>query len=373
MKKIRSILTALFSVIIVLGVLAIFIATGSNKILDYINTVEHVETRNLLVAKDTDGYWTITNDNDSTPFKILQLSDVHFGSSNFVQKKDQLALTAIRDVVGATKPDLVIFTGDILYPSFFRSGCINNEKMIRNFGAFMDKLDVYWAPVFGNHDGESFAKWNKEKLSTYYESLDKCLFQRGPTDIDGYGNYVIKLLNSDSTLNTALFLMDSQAYYNGNMLRYDNIHDNQVDWYKSTIDDLSEGQSLPIQSMIYCHIPDRIYKTAWDLYKEGSAEVVYHFGIKDDGIHCSREEGKLWDAIIEKASTKAMFCGHDHCNNFSISYKGVQLTYGLSIDYTAYPFMKQHSAQRGGTLVKIDKHKNYTIKQIFQDNNYQEQ
>lgn len=357
-----------------MGVLTSLISVGSDSIQTLFDDVEPVITRNLEVKKDDeDGYWTITNDDDSQPFRILQVSDVHFGSSMLAKGKDRLALTAVKNLVTEVKPDLVVLTGDILYPSFFRSGSINNERMIKNFGTFMEKLDVYWAPIFGNHDAESFAKWNKTQLSEYYESLDKCLFQSGPDDVDGSGNYIIKLLNSDGSLNTALFMMDSQAYLNGNMIVYDCIHDNQVDWYCDEINRLEAETGQPIQSILYEHIPDQAYKTAWNLYQDGSDEVTYHFGVKNDGIHSAKKPGKIWNAIVEKGSTKAIFCGHDHENNFSITYKGVQLTYGLSIDYTAYPTLRYKTAQRGGTLLKIENDKTFSIKHIYQDDNYIEQ
>ena len=50
-------------------------------------------------------------------------------------------------------------------------------------------------------------------------------------------------------------------------------------------------------------------------------------------------------------STKAIFCGHDHLNDFSVLYEGVRYTYSKSIDYTAYLFqgIAKKSEQRGGT------------------------
>lgn len=46
-----------------------------------------------------------------------------------------------------------------------------------------------------------------------------------------------------------------------------------------------------------------------------------------------------------------MFCGHDHLNTLSLVYKGIQLTYGMSIDYLGYKGIVKRHTQRGGTLI----------------------
>ena len=46
-----------------------------------------------------------------------------------------------------------------------------------------------------------------------------------------------------------------------------------------------------------------------------------------------------------------MFCGHDHLNTLSLEYKGIRMTYGMSIDYLGYNDMKKRYIQRGGTLI----------------------
>jgi len=55
--------------------------------------------------------------------------------------------------------------------------------------------------------------------------------------------------------------------------------------------------------------------------------------------------------MLELGSTKGVFCGHDHENNFSIEYKGIQLSYGMSIDYLAYIGISKVGAQRGCKVI----------------------
>jgi hypothetical protein len=68
--------------------------------------------------------------------------------------------------------------------------------------------------------------------------------------------------------------------------------------------------------------------------------------------------------MVELGSTKAIFCGHDHLNDFSVTYKGIRLTYGKSIDYLAYYNIKNSHWQRGGTVIEIAPDSSFTIDQV---------
>ena len=57
--------------------------------------------------------------------------------------------------------------------------------------------------------------------------------------------------------------------------------------------------------------------------------------------------------MLETGSTKGVFSGHDHYNNFSIEYKGIRLTYGMSVDYLAYPGIYKKGSQRGCTMISV--------------------
>lgn len=57
--------------------------------------------------------------------------------------------------------------------------------------------------------------------------------------------------------------------------------------------------------------------------------------------------------MLELGSTQAIFCGHDHKNNFSLDYKGIRLTYGMSVDYLAYPGIYKLGIQRGCTMISF--------------------
>ena len=120
--------------------------------------------------------------------------------------------------------------------------------------------------------------------------------------------------------------------------------------------------------MLFFHIPLQQYRDAYELYEQGSDEVKYFFGENGETminkVCCSDYPSKLFDTALELGSTKAMFCGHDHYNNMSLEYKGIRLTYGMSIDYLAMPGIDEDTAQRGATLITCHSDSTFDIEQI---------
>ena len=66
-------------------------------------------------------------------------------------------------------------------------------------------------------------------------------------------------------------------------MKYDRIHDNQVEWYKNQINALTEenGGETP-KSLAFFHIPLIEYKDAWQEYVDNDSQdtenVKYYYG-----------------------------------------------------------------------------------------------
>jgi len=349
-----------------------FISTNAN--IKKAEAFEKVVYENQLVPeKDKNGYWTFTTDRE---LKVMQLTDVHIGGGFLSSKKDSMAMNAVAAMVTAEKPDLVIITGDLSYPVPFQAGTFNNLSPARIFGALMDSLGVYWTIGFGNHDTEAYSYYGREDLSELYgEKYEFCIFEAGPEEVDGYGNQIINVKNSDGIITQALYVIDSHSYVDGDILgimwKYDNIHENQVQWYKDTIKALNEENNetykklgkkteSDIKSAAFFHIPLTEQKDAWYEYAENdfkdTENVKFHYGVAGESkkvVYCGIGEDEMFEAMLETGSTKAVFCGHDHYNNFSVEYKGIRLTYGMSVDYLAYPGIYKKGSQRGCTLINF--------------------
>jgi len=354
---------ALFSIATIAVVLAIVMTIQPKQNLDLVAAIQPVEHRELEVKKDLEGYWTITKPDDSE-LVILQLTDIHLGNGIFTKGRDKLAIEAVTKIVNYVKPDLIICTGDNVYPINIQGGNGNNLASFKVFAGMMEAFGIPWAVTFGNHDSEFLSLYTKQQLGEYLLTLEHCIYDLGPADIHGVGNYVIKVLNSDGSINNALFVIDSNAYEGYNPWHYDKIYDDQIAWYEDTLRAISPPEADLVPSLAFLHIPLNEFADAWSLYKEGSDEVEFLGGIAgepNEKVCDPYSKGNMFEKMVELGSTKAVFVGHDHYNNWSIRYKGIELSYGYSIDYLAYPDAIKNTFQRGGTIIKIADDGSYSV------------
>ena len=359
--------------------------------------------------------------------------------------RDDWAMTAVTSIVREADPDLIVVTGDMVFTQNLVSlitGTNDNYEAFRKAADFIDSFGIPWAFTFGNHDeeGELLEEMNddnvrvKKALGAYLTSgnIKNCLYADGPDEINGCGNYVINVLNRNGSVNTSLVFFDSGSYIKtldestgkmvGGIWNYEYVHDDQLDWYEAAIKKISASEGRVVPSMIFQHIPLPIYQTVLDAYMaaleaKGEAwrdtikyeweygkertleteigEITYHGGVcnKENQQVChpfigtyrgvEYDGGHEFDRILALGSTKYVFCGHDHRNTFSFTYKGVRLTYGMSIDYSAvgllpesiYPNQNIYDEieQRGGTLITLNAESSVSISQVpFTRNLYRE-
>ena len=342
----------------------------------YINSVPVVEHNSHKIDyNEQTGVYTITS--SAEDFKILHLTDIHIGGSLYSYSKDMKALKACFAEIEHTRPDLVVVTGDLCFPLGIMSMSLNNSAPVQQFAAFMRNTGIPWAFTYGNHDTETLSTLNKTELNEVYKALSyktsgNLLYPYIQPDIMGRNNQLIELRNTDGSLNTGLFLIDSNAYTGEGINVYDYIHDDQVDWYADEVQRMNSEAGHTVNSFVFFHIPLQQYKTATELYLSGSNEVKYFFGenpgdhggITNDLVCCSDYPSKMFDTALELGSTTGFFCGHDHYNNASIEYKGIRLTYGMSIDYLAMPGIEKETKQRGAELITIHPDSSWDVEQI---------
>ena len=338
----------------------------------YINSVSKLgdgETR--IEYDDETGIYTLTSSKDE--FRILHLTDIHIGGSLYSYRKDMMALRACYAEIEYTRPDFVIVTGDLCFPLGIMSLSLNNTAPVNQFAAFMRNIGIPWAFTYGNHDTESIASADIDEIDGVYRALSyktsgTLLYPYIQPNITGRNNQLIELRRSDGTLNTALFLLDSNAYTGDGVNSYDYIHDDQVDWYADEAERLGVEAGHTVNSLVFFHIPLQEYRTAYELYESGSDEVEYYFGENGERminkVCCSEYPSSLFDRMTELGSTTGTFCGHDHYNNMSLGYRGIRLTYGMSIDYLAMPGIEYDTAQRGAELITIYSDSSWDVRQI---------
>ncbi len=359
-KVLLGILIALLCIIaIITAINTICVASCKN----YIKSINPVSYSSQLTPEEKNDYTTFVTDND---FRVMQLSDVHIGAGFMSVKKDNQAINAVAAMVAEEKPDLVIVTGDIAYPVPFQAGTFNNKTGAVIFASLMEKLGVYWCPAFGNHDTEAYSYFSREDISELYSNRQKyphCLFQSGPKDVDGYGNYIVNVQTSKGEITQSFVMLDSHSYidndYFGIMWKYDCVHKNQVEWYEQQIKALTKiNNNKTPKSLMFFHMPPQEMLTAYNEYKENgykdTANSKYtggKAGEKDLVVYPSEKNYGLFDKCLELGSTKGIFFGHDHLNNFTMLYKDIQLTYDYTVDYLAYVGINKYGTQRGCTMI----------------------
>lgn len=322
------------------------IATSLN--LSFIKSFSPVEYESQLAPSEKNGYMTFTSDRE---IKVVQISDVHLGNCLISLSDDRKTLEEIASMLYAEKPDLLVVTGDIAFPIPGTAGIISNMGAHDIFAAFMEKLVVYYAVTLGNHDSNLAFSSSRPNVGKLYENekYPHSLFSSGPTDVDGIGNYVINLENTDGEITRSLIMLDSNAYEKHDFLgfngTYDYIHENQIDWYSDTIDALTAANDgvTPVSSL-FLHIPPQEYRDAWEEYYDNGMKDTVNVQYTDTGdsagksekVCCPDTEDALFETLLSKRSTDSVFCGHDHVNNYTLKYKGIYLTYSMTSNYFVY-------------------------------------
>lgn len=378
----------------------IFIANACCRqdLIKYIDTFDKVSYDDQLVpTKDTEtGYYTFKTDRD---LKILQLTDIHIGGGHSSSLQDKKTIYEVNTILQKEKPDLVVLDGDNTFcvPGLiFRGGdTFNNYETAKVVIHLFEHAGVYFTTVFGNHDTEAFDYTSRVDLGKLYQSDDYkyCIFESNFQDTAENGqtsvtNQCIVLKNNDDSIRKAIMLIDSNAYNDNSLAAtinwdYDVIHEPQVQWAKQTLTTLGKNQASTVKSIFFFHIPNGEYQVAYkELEANGfndTTNTKYIEGVWDEEVNTDYDT-RIWyggctnlktspqdkDNLFEEIgpdginSMEACFVGHDHVNSAVVTYKGVMLAYGYSIDNLAYNGIMYSGRQRGATAITISKDGNWT-------------
>ena len=102
----------------------------------------------------------------------------------------------------------------------------SKQSMLKKYIRFMDKFEIPWAPVFGNHDYNVDATMDRQ--CELYESSKYCIFKKGTVQ-NSYGNYYYNIERNGTPVYT-LFFMDNGISFT----------DAHLDWYANSINAIAE-------------------------------------------------------------------------------------------------------------------------------------
>ena len=301
------------------------------------------ETGVKIIDKDEESITIGKFNKDGTysdrPFRILTTTDIHLGDTPSLRRK---AMQMLANHIAQAKPDLVIFTGDIILSKFQQLDAVQ-------FARFMEKTGVYWAIVFGNHEVHEEKGFYKWLMLDSMRRYPHCLALHGDDSLYGYGNYRIDIKNGENSLLQSLYLFDSgrdirERYYKDygvpdGMKGYDFLKPEQIEWYKNCVRRTEEKYGK-VKSMMYFHIPLPEFEHVMKLDENGqyvpTGEAKIFYGGMYESVGCSPFNSGMFDAICEFGSTQAVYCGHDHINDFCANYKGVCFIYSQCGGYETY-------------------------------------
>ncbi len=245
-------------------------------------------------------------------FKIVQFTDIHWVPGNPASEDAYACMNAVLD---AEKPDLVVYTGDLVY------GKPAAEALQRCLKPVVDRK-IPFAVTWGNHDDEQ--DLNRQALFDEIKDLPGNCTAR-TEGLTGVTNYILPLKSSaGNTTSFLLYVFDSNAYTQlPNAKGYAGIQPDQVQWYieKSKAYSKANG-GTPYPAMAFFHIPFPEYNEA------AQNENTSLTGTRKERACSSSLNYGLFASMLQCGDVMATFVGHDHINDYAANWKNILLCYG---------------------------------------------
>ena len=155
--------------------------------------------------------------NADKKFKIVQFTDVHWVPGDSASEE---AAERMNEVLDVEKPDLVIYTGDLVF------GKPASEALSKALEPVVSRR-LPFAVTWGNHDDEQ--DMTRIELLEYIKDMPGNLTST-TAGISGVTNYVLPLKSEDGKKDAAvLYVFDSNAYSSLKQVKgYDWIKPDQI-------------------------------------------------------------------------------------------------------------------------------------------------
>ena len=244
--------------------------------------------------------------------KIVQFTDIHWKYGNPASDE---AGERMAEVLDAEKPDLVVFTGDVIFAKPAREGLDKALEATISRG-------IPFAETWGNHDDEQ--DLNRKELSAHVATKAGNLTST-VEGISGVTNYTLSVKSTDGKRDAAvLYIFDSNSYSPIKKVKgYDwNKHD-QVEWYRQTSKAFSAANDgKPLPALAFFHIP------LPEFHEAAQNESTYFVGTRKEKACAPEINTGLAAAMLEAGDVMGVFVGHDHVNDYVVDWRGILLGYG---------------------------------------------
>ena len=262
----------------------------------------------------------------------MAFTDLHFGQLS--QRVDDATVEDMISMSDLYLPDLIAVTGD----AWFENTNGRGIKLCEYFCRVMSGLGRPWAFVRGNHD----------KADDF--SVCEQMFASTPGSLyHGFGNngnYRVRIMNSCGNIWNLIFINDSRPKIGFRI--------SQVNWLRSECEQIKKESKNPVPAMIFCHIPIDAFR---QMILSGVAR-----GICLEDISSQKCHAEAMPTLAKSGLVKAMFCGHDHVNNFKGLWQGIHLEYLRSTGWAGYG---GKLVRKGGTLIEVSRDGTFSSKTVF--------
>lgn len=250
--------------------------------------------------------------NSNHKFKIVQFTDVHW---IYDDPKSEEAAERMREVLDAERPDLVVYTGDIIFakpaaPALQRA----LEPTIER--------GIPFAVTWGNHDDEQ--DMTRAELSAYIKDMKGNLTSH-TEGISGQTNYTLSVKSSDGRRDAAvLYIFDSHSYSKIERVKgYDWIKHDQVAWYiEQSKAFTAKNGGAPLPALAFMHIP------LPEMRDMTQNQNIYMVGTRKEMVCAPEINTGLATAMLTAGDVMGLFVGHDHVNDYVVDWYGILMGYG---------------------------------------------
>jgi 3',5'-cyclic AMP phosphodiesterase CpdA len=273
---------------------------------------------------------------DDGTFTIVQFADVHYGGA---APEDALSLKLIDTVLELERPDLAVFTGDLI-----RRGS-DARIQFAEVTSCAENAGIPYAFVFGNHDSRKDA--TRAELMEQERRRPYCMAEAGPESVSGVGNYTLQIGSSRAAQApaAALYFFDTDCNAPDRERsggRGEWIDRDKVDWYAGESARLAKLCGVPLPALAFFHIPLPEYVQLW--------QTRTCYGYKNAEVRCPALNVGLFAAMVKRGDVMGTFVGHDHSNDYWGELAGIRLCYGRISGFNG---KVEGGLQRGARLIRL--------------------
>ena len=251
--------------------------------------------------------------NNEGKLKIVQFTDTHV---IYGDKRSDVAIERMNEVLDAENPDFVIYTGDLIF------GRPAKESLQRALEPVVSR-GVPFSVTWGNHDDEQGL--SRKELVDLIKDIPNNL--TGTVEgITGVTNYILPVMSGKDARKEAfiIYVFDSNAYSTLSEVKgYGWIEHDQIGWYKENSRKYTEANGgNPLPSLAFFHIPVPEFAEAVE------SDGVFCYGVRKEKVACPKINSGLGTAMLQSRDIMAVCVGHDHVNDYVTDWKGIMMCYG---------------------------------------------